>query len=197
MTEQAASAGVGADASATAAAVVVMGVAGAGKSTLAAAVADRLGGVFVEADDLHSAEAKVQMAGGIPLTDDDRWPWLARVASRVRDELAAGRPVVVSCSALRRAYRDALMRDSGAELAFVHVHGSAAQLAERIGQRTGHFMPATMLPSQLATLEPLGDDEHGVVVPLDLPVETAAAQAVAFLDADAACRDRTPERPVS
>ncbi|WP_353814387.1 gluconokinase [Agromyces sp. SYSU T00266] len=163
--------------------IVVMGVAGAGKSTLAAAVADRLGAVLVEADDLHSSEAKAQMAAGIPLTDEDRWPWLARVASRVSAEIAAGHPVVVSCSALRRAYRAALIRDSGTSLAFVHVHGTEARLAERIGARTGHFMPASMLASQLSTLEPLADDEHGIVVPLELPVDAAAEHAVAFITA--------------
>jgi gluconokinase len=157
-------------------AVVVMGVAGAGKSTLAAAVAARLGAVFIEADDLHSREAKAQMAAGIPLTDDDRWPWLARVAARIRAGQAAGHPVVVSCSALRRAYRDAIRRDAGVDPAFVHVHGSEAELAERIGRRSGHFMPASMLASQLAILEPLDDDEPGIVVPLGLSIPAAVAR---------------------
>ncbi|MWB97578.1 AAA family ATPase [Agromyces sp. MMS17-SY077] len=158
-----------------------MGVAGAGKSTLAVAIADRLSAVFVEADDLHSAEAKAQMAAGIPLTDEDRWPWLGRVAARVRDELAMGHPVVASCSALKRSYREFLTRVSGTRLAFVHVHGSEAELAERIGHRTGHFMPASMLASQLVTLEPLAADERGIVVPLGLPVDDAAARALEFL----------------
>ncbi|MDE0546704.1 gluconokinase [Microbacterium sp. C7(2022)] len=158
-------------------AAVVMGVAGAGKSTLAAALAERLGATLVEADDLHSPEAKAQMTAGVPLADDDRWPWLARVAERVRDEHRAGRDVVVSCSALRRSYREALARDSGVDLVFVHVHGSEDELAARIGQRTGHFMPATMLASQLATLEPLAADENGILIPLALPLEDAAATA--------------------
>lgn len=158
-----------------------MGVAGSGKSTLAAAVAERLDGVFIEADDLHSSEAKAQMAAGIPLTDEDRWPWLARVAARVLEVNGGGRTVVVSCSALRRAYRAALIRDSGAPLAFVHVHGSEPELAERIGRRTGHFMPASMLASQLATLEALEDDEDGLVVPLHLPLPEAVDTAIAFL----------------
>ncbi|GAA1504998.1 carbohydrate kinase (thermoresistant glucokinase family) [Agromyces terreus] len=162
-------------------AVVVMGVAGAGKSTLAIALAERLGAVFVEADDLHSAEAKAQMAAGIPLTDEDRWPWLARVAARARDEHADRHPVVVSCSALKRSYREFLTRVSETGLAFVHVHGSETQLAERIGQRTGHFMPATMLASQIATLEPLADDEHGFVVDLELALGDAADRALDFL----------------
>lgn len=159
-----------------------MGVAGAGKSTLAAALAERLGAAFIEADDLHSPEAKAQMAAGVPLTDDDRWPWLSRVAVRVREVQDGGRGVVLSCSALRRAYREALIRESAAPLAFVHVHGTDAELAERIARRTGHFMPASMLASQLATLEPLEDDENGIVVPLALPLAEAAEAAIAFLD---------------
>lgn len=163
------------------AAVVVMGVAGAGKSTLAAAIAERLEAVYVEADDLHSVEAKKQMASGVPLTDDDRWPWLGRVAAAARDAHAAGRSVVVACSALRRTYREALTRDSGIDLTFVHVHGSEEELAERIGQRTGHFMPPSMLASQLATLEPLAPDERGVVIPIHLPLTVAAGAAVDYL----------------
>ena len=167
--------------------VVVMGVAGSGKSTLAAAIAERLGAVFVEADSLHSADAKARMAAGVPLTDDDRWPWLARVAASIREEHAAGHAVVVACSALRRSYREVLSRDSGADVDFVHLDGSEARLAERIGQRTGHFMPATMLASQLATLEPLGADERGHVVSIKLPVGEAADLAVALLQ----CRPTT------
>ena len=158
-----------------------MGVAGSGKSTLAAAIAERLGAVFVEADGLHSSDAKARMAAGISLTDDDRWPWLARVATRIREEHAAGDAVVVACSALRRSYREALRRDGGADLDFVHLDGSETRLAERIGQRTGHFMPATMLSSQLATLEPLGDDERGHVVSIELPIDEAADLAVRLL----------------
>lgn len=162
-------------------AVVVMGVAGAGKTTLAAAVAERLRAVFVEADDLHSQIAKQQMAGGVPLTDDDRWPWLKRVARRVSDVLAEGDPVVVSCSALRRSYREALARESGTALLFVHVHGSEAELAARIGARQGHFMPSSMLASQLATLEPLAADELGIVVPLSATIEVSAARVAQFI----------------
>ena len=162
-------------------AVVVMGVAGSGKSTLAAAIAERLGAVFIEADRLHSPDARARMASGVPLTDDDRRPWLVRVAARIRDEHAAGNAVVVACSALRRSYREVLSRDGGTDVAFVHLHGSEALLAERIGQRTGHFMPATMLSSQLATLEPLGADERGHVVSIELPTGEAADLVVGLL----------------
>ncbi len=165
-------------------AVVVMGVAGAGKSTLATALGERLNAVYIEADDLHSPEAKTQMAAGVPLTDEDRWPWLARVAGAARDAFATGRPVVVACSALRRVYREALIRDSGLDLAFVHVHGSAEELAERIARRIGHFMPASMLASQLATLEPLAADENGFVISLALPIEEAVDAALESLGYD-------------
>ena len=120
------------------------------------------------------------MGAGAPLTDGDRWPWLTRVATRVRDEGQAG-PVVVACSALRWAYRDALIRDSGMDLVFVHVHGSDEELAARIGQRKGHFMPASMLASQLATLEPLAADERGIVIPVATPIEEAADATFEFL----------------
>lgn len=162
-------------------AIVVMGVAGSGKSTLAAALAERLGAVFIEADHLHSPDARARMASGVPLTDDDRRPWLARVAASITDADAAGHAVVVACSALRRSYRDALRRDSGTDLAFVHLHGSEARLAERIGQRAGHFMPATMLASQLATLECLEADEGGHVVSIELPIGEAADLAVTLI----------------
>lgn len=168
---------------ATPPAIVVMGVAGAGKSTLAVALADRIDGVFIEADDLHSPEAKAQMAAGIPLTDEDRWPWLARVAARARDEHAEGHPIVVSCSALKRRYRDFLIRVSETNPAFVHVHGTEAELTERIARRTGHFMPASMLASQLEALEPLAADERGFIVAHRLPVTEAVEVALRDLAA--------------
>ncbi|MGN6218849.1 MAG: gluconokinase [Microbacterium sp.] len=175
-------------------AIVVMGVAGAGKSTLAAAIAERLDAAFIEADDLHSAAAKAQMAAGVPLTDQDRWPWLTRVALRVRKEGRARR-VVVACSALRRVYRDALIRDSATDLVFVHVHGSDEELAARIGQRTGHFMPASMLASQLATLEPLAADENGIVIPLAMPLDEATDAAFEFLRYESRAISFPPQSP--
>lgn len=153
-----------------------MGVSGSGKSTVAAALAVRLGAVFVDADDLHSDEARAKMAAGAPLTDDDRAPWLERVAAHIdahvidaADTAAAasrtGDPrVVMACSALRRTYRDALRKGADAPLFFVHLHGDPAVLAARMRARADHFMPPALLESQLATLEPLMPDEAGVVV---------------------------------
>lgn len=162
-------------------AVVVIGVAGAGKSTIARAVADRVGAAFVEADDLHPAENVAKMAGGAPLDDADRWPWLDRVADAIRESPG---PVVVACSALRRAYRDRLRERAGRPLAFVHLDGSAELLRSRIAGRSGHFMPAALLDSQLATLEPLAADEPGVTLDVAAGVPELVAAAVGALAAD-------------
>lgn len=130
-----------------------MGVSGSGKSTVSRMQAGRLSALFVDADDLHSVAAKATMAAGTALTDEDRWPWLHRVGEAVAVAGRAGRPVVVACSALRRAYRDR-MRDVAGQVVFVHLHGSRERLEERLAQRKGHFMPSALLASQLATLEP-------------------------------------------
>ena len=135
--------------------VVIMGVAGCGKSALGTAVAAELGIPYREGDDLHPAANVARMAAGIPLTDDDRWPWLDRVAGVLRREA----PVIVSCSALRRAYRDRIREHAGGPVRFVHLSGSPALIAERMAARKGHFMPLTLLDSQFAALEPPGQDE--------------------------------------
>ena len=147
--------------------VCVMGVSAAGKSTIGAALADALGVAFVDADDLHSDANRAKMASGTPLTDEDRWPWLDAVGARFRDAEATG--LVMACSALRRVYRDRI-RAVAPDVVFVHLHGSRELLAERAAARTDHFMPAALLDSQLATLEPLGDDEPGLVADVALPV---------------------------
>ncbi|WP_231727607.1 gluconokinase [Rathayibacter sp. Leaf185] len=146
----------------TAPAVVVMGVAGCGKTTTGVGLADALGGVFIDADDLHPAVNKAKMASGQALTDDDRWPWLHSVGAVFHTAPAAG--TVVACSALRRAYRDLLRSSAGRPLFFVHLAGARELHAARIRARTGHFMPPALLDSQLATLEPLEPDEDGVTV---------------------------------
>jgi gluconokinase len=147
--------------------IVVMGVSGSGKTVTGSMLAAALGRPFVDADDLHPVANKEKMARGIPLQDDDRWGWLDTVGER----LAAGVPIVVACSALRRVYRDRL-RAAAPAIVFVHLHGSRELLAERMGHRVHEFMPATLLDSQLATLEPLQDDERGVVVDVtpEIPV---------------------------
>lgn len=141
--------------------VVVMGVSGSGKSTVGELVAERLGIPFADADDLHPESNVAKMSSGLPLTDEDRWPWLAAVGDALAEASATG--LVMACSALRRAYRDAILeRAPGA--VFVLLHGSRELLAERIGGREGHFMPTTLLDSQLATLEHFDHDEPGHVV---------------------------------
>ncbi|OBH50241.1 gluconokinase [Mycobacterium sp. E2479] len=147
--------------------VVVMGVSGSGKSTVGAALARRLRVPFVDADTLHPAANIATMAAGEPLDDDDRHPWLERVG----DWLATHRDgAVVSCSALKRAYRDQL-RTHCPEVEFVHLAGSAEVIADRLAARTDHFMPAALLRSQLDTLEPLGPDEAGLTVDIGPDVD--------------------------
>lgn len=148
--------------------LVVMGVSGCGKSTIASAVAERAGATFVDADDLHPPANVAKMAAGIPLTDEDRMPWLDAVG-----DVIAQHPdvkVVVACSALKRSYRD-LIRARGGSVLFAHLAGSRDLLAARMGARGDHFMPLTLLDSQLATLEPLAPDEGGLVLDIADPPE--------------------------
>lgn len=149
--------------------IVVMGVSGCGKSTVAAALAAELRGVYLDADDFHPAANVAKMAAGVPLTDEDRMPWLAVVGQAMADAAARGDLVVVACSALRRAYRDVL-RSAAPDTFFVQLDGSPELLAARITARAEHFMPPSLLASQLALLEPLQEDEAGAVVSIDAPV---------------------------
>ena len=148
--------------------IVVMGVSGCGKSTVGVRVADHLGGTYVDGDDLHPAANVAKMAAGQPLTDDDRWPWLDRVAAVLAE---AQGPVVVGCSALRRVYRDRIRAGAGGPVRFVHLTGNADVLRARMAARTGHYMPVTLLDSQLTTLEPPGPDEGALTIDIDQPVE--------------------------
>lgn len=143
--------------------VVVMGVSGSGKSTLGIELAARLGRPFLEGDAFHPAANVAKMTAGVPLTDDDRWPWLDAIRAAMGGQAAADRSTVVACSALRRAYRDRLRRAPG-RVRFVVLDVPPDELARRLAGRTGHFMPAALLASQLATLEPLADDEDGFSV---------------------------------
>ncbi|HWH96852.1 MAG TPA: gluconokinase [Pseudolysinimonas sp.] len=140
-------------------AVVVMGVSGTGKSTIGRALAEALGLPFVEGDALHPQANLAKMAAGVPLTDVDRAPWLDLIAAELH------RPVVITCSALKRSYRDRL-RLAAPDLVLVFLHGEAALLASRVRQREGHFMPVSLLESQLATLEEPAFDEN--VIPVDV-----------------------------
>lgn len=145
----------------TAPVLVIMGVSGSGKTTVAALLAGRLGWDFAEGDDMHPAANIAKMAAGRPLTDDDRWPWLAEVAAWIREHTAAHRPGVVACSALKRSYRDVLRGDA---VVFVYLEGSRELIAQRMTARHGHFMPVALLDSQFAALEPPGPDEHAITV---------------------------------
>ncbi len=143
--------------------IVVMGVSGSGKSTVAAGLVHRLGWDFAEGDDFHPRANVEKMRAGHPLDDEDRWPWLRTLAAWIGEHEQAGRSAVVTCSALRRAYRD-LLRDGHPSVWFAHVAADTQLIRERIERRTGHYMPAALLESQLATLEPLQPDEPGVRV---------------------------------
>ena len=140
--------------------LVVMGVAGSGKTTVATLLAQHLGTEYAEADQFHPEANIAKMSAGTPLTDEDRWPWLEAIRDWLSAEADAGRSGVVTCSALKRSYRD-LLRTARGQVCFVHLDGSPDLLAERMAHRSGHFMPTSLLPSQLATLEPLDDDEPG------------------------------------
>jgi gluconokinase len=155
--------------------VFVMGVSGVGKTTVGSALAAKLGTPFIDADDLHPPANIAKMAAGIPLTDEDRWPWLETVAR------AAGRqPSVVACSALRRRYRDYLLSLLPGAI-FIHLEAGRQQIAERVTGRTHEYMPASLLDSQLATLEPLAADEPGFQLDATMAIEHLLQQATARL----------------
>lgn len=156
--------------------IVVMGVSGSGKTSVGRLIAAAMDTPFLEGDSLHPPANVAKMASGTPLTDGDRWPWLDRIGA----ELAkADSGIVVSCSALKRVYRKRLRDAAGAPLAFVFLDGSEDILREHMGKRSGHFMPVTMLDSQLATLEsPVGEAlvlRQDVAQPIDAIVETSVA----------------------
>jgi gluconokinase len=158
--------------------LVVMGVSGCGKSTVAGLLASRLGWDLAEGDDLHPRANIVKMSAGKPLNDADRWPWLARVADWIHAEIDAGRPGVVTCSALKRSYRDVLR---GPGVTFVHLTGPRELIATRLATRHGHFMPPELLESQFTTLEPPGPDEQAITVSITGSPEDEADRIVQAL----------------
>ncbi|MGJ3509239.1 gluconokinase [Enemella sp. A6] len=160
--------------------IVAMGVSGSGKTTVAAMLATRLGYTFGEADTFHPQANVDKMAAGHPLTDDDRWPWLADLAEWMRSRAAAGQSTVLACSALKRSYREVL--NSGVEggCLYLHLHGEASLIAQRMAARS-HFMPPELLQSQLATLEPLGPHERGVQLDLGRTPEELTEAGIAWI----------------
>jgi gluconokinase len=163
--------------------LVVMGVSGVGKTSVADAIVSRTGWVFVEGDDLHTDANRAKMAAGTPLDDDDRWPWLRRIAAWIGEQEAAGRGAVVTCSALKRSYRD-LLRDGHPSVRFVHLLAPRELIQNRVDNRRGHYMPPSLLNSQLATLEPLDPDEPGFGVDTDRSPDDVADDVLARLGDD-------------
>lgn len=159
--------------------LVVMGVSGSGKSTIARRLAEALGYAFLDGDDLHPPANIARMSAGVPLEDADRIPWLDAIAAWMRRELAGGRSAVVACSALKRAYRERL-RQVGPAVRFVYLEVDHDELARRMRGRK-HFMPPTLLGSQLATLEEPHSDEPAVRVDANGPIEATVARALGGL----------------
>lgn len=147
--------------------LVVMGVSSSGKSTLAEAFAARFGWTCRDGDSFHSPQNVEKMSHGVALTDEDRWPWLRSIAAWLRENREAGRHAVVSCSALRRAYRDILVGGEPDEVRIVFLEGSRELIGARMAKREHHYMPTSLLDSQFATLEPPGPDERAITVAID------------------------------
>lgn len=162
--------------------VVVMGVSGTGKSTVARGLARLLDRPFVEGDDLHPPANVERMSAGVPLTDDDRWPWLGAVRDAMSAHAAQGTSTVVACSALRRVYR-AVLREALGDVRFVLLDVDPEVLHERVAHRRGHWMPASLLQSQLDTLEPLQADEDGLTLEVAGPPDRVVRDAAAALHA--------------
>jgi gluconokinase len=171
--------------------IVVMGVSGSGKSTVAAGLVERLGWDFAEGDDFHPPENVEKMRSGHPLTDEDRWPWLRRIADWIGEQERAGRSCIVTSSALKRSYRD-LLRDGHPSVWFAYVAAEAELIRERMEHRSGHYMPVSMLDSQLAILEPLQDDEPGDRISGAGNPDTVVAEIIAELSRER--RLRLPDR---
>jgi gluconokinase len=156
--------------------VVVMGISGVGKSVVGVQLAKRFDVPYVDGDDLHPQANVDKMQSGVPLTDEDRWPWLRTVGAWLRERAGSGG--VVSCSALRRVYRDILV-EAAPRTTFLHLVGDHDLVLSRMSDRAGHFMPVSLLESQLATLEPLQGDENGEAVDVTPPPAEIVEQFLA------------------
>jgi gluconokinase len=164
-------------------AVVVMGVSGAGKSTVGQLIAAQLGAPFRDADSFHPPANVTKMSSGQPLTDEDRWPWLRAIAAWIAEHRAAGTTCVVTCSALKRVYRDIVTDSQRADVRIVYLKGDFQLIAARLAARKGHFMPPALLKSQFDTLQEPAADEHAIVAPIDATPEEIAARALEDLEA--------------
>jgi gluconokinase len=158
----------------------MMGVSGSGKTTIARGVAERLGWEVVEGDGFHPPANVAKMSAGIPLQDEDRWPWLAAIAARIDALRAAGRSAVVACSALKRSYRAVLIGERK-DVVLVYLQGTQALIAARLAARKGHFMPPGLLDSQFAALEEPGRDENPITVSVAPKPEEIVTEAIAGL----------------
>lgn len=156
--------------------LIAMGVSGAGKTRIGELLAERLECTFTDGDAFHSEANKKKMHDGIPLTDDDRWPWLRTIRAAIVEKQRAGETAVFTCSSLKRSYRDVL-RENDRDVCFVYLKGSYELLRERITHRTGHFFDPKLLESQLATLEEPGEDE-AIVVSIELTPEQIVAEVI-------------------
>jgi gluconokinase len=163
------------------AAIVVMGVSGAGKSTVGQILAARLDCPFRDADSFHPPANIAKMKSGQPLDDEDRWPWLGAIAAWIAGHRAAGTTCVVTCSALKRAYRDIVTDRQRADVRLVHLEGGFDLIAARLAARKGHFMPPALLRSQFDALEPPAPDEHAIAVSIDATPGEIAAQVIGQL----------------
>jgi gluconokinase len=168
--------------------IVVMGVSGSGKSTVGAALAQRLRVPFADADDFHPPANIAKMTAGEPLNDDDRYPWLEAIGEWLGARCTDGG--VMSCSALKRMYREQLRQHCGAVI-FLHLAGSPEVIARRQASRPGHFMPASLLASQFATLEPLADDERGVTIDVDQDIDSIVESYQAHTESSATEQENT------
>ena len=162
--------------------LVLMGVSGSGKSTVAGILAGALKLDLQEGDDLHPPSNVEKMASGQPLTDEDRWPWLETIAEWIRDHTARHEPGIVTCSALKRRYRDVLVRGSEGHVVFVHLAGTKERISGRLNVRMDHFMPSSLLDTQMSTLESIEPDEHAIVVDVGPPPAAVAASIIAELE---------------
>ena len=166
-------------------AVVLMGVSGSGKSTIAEALAGRIGWRCEDGDKFHPASNVAKMSAGQPLTDEDRWPWLKAIADEIDRLCGKEQHAVFACSALKRAYRDVLVHGRG-DVRIVFLDGTKALIAGRLASRKGHFMPADLLDSQFGTLEPPKPDEGAITVSIDGSVDTIVDDILGKLKLDRA-----------